>query len=44
MAGIGITTEMNEPESSSYSHDIIKYCTKICPPLALTAVSDPSLK
>jgi hypothetical protein len=43
-AGIGIRTEMNETEGSNYSHDIIKYTIKICPPSALTVVSDPLLK
>lgn len=31
-AGIGIRTEMNEAEGSSYSHDIIKFSTNIHPP------------
>ena len=44
MAGIGIRTEMNEPEDSTYGRDIIKYYTKICTSVALTVVSDPLLK
>ena len=42
--GIGIRTEMNEPEGSNYGHHIIKYSTNFCPPSALTVVSDPLLK
>lgn len=41
LAGSGMRTEMNETEESNYSLNIVKYCTDICLPLALTVATDP---